>query len=240
MRIDPDYPQYFDKQFSGFRSVGGGTTIMQGQWCKVLKLKPDETEVKIDVRFKRSSQFAVKVLDADGKPVKSVMVAGHTSRDWAAPDTYEADSCVIYDLEIAKPRFVAFLEPKRKLVGTLALNGDEKEPATATLVTPGRVKGKLVDRAGEPIANAVVNVSYEHRAADEINGRVNGDWRTTERNIETNAAGEFEVGTVIPGEKFTVFGRKKDRFLEPTDRTKKFTVKAGETTDLGRITVKGQ
>ena len=95
----------------------------------------------------------------------------------------------------------------------------------------------MVDPAGQPIANAVVNVSYEHRAADEINRRVNGDWRMTARNIETNAACEFEIGTVIPGEKFTVYGRKKDRFLEPPDRKPRFTVKAGETTDLGTIKV---
>jgi len=240
MKIDPDYPQYFDKSMSGFRSQGGATTIMQGQWCKVLKLKPDETELTFDIRFKRASQFTVKVQDADGKPLTGFIAAGNTARDWALPETCENGTCLVYELDTAKPRFIAFLEPNRKLVGTLTLKGDEKEPATATLGLSGRVKGKLVDQAGQPIANAVVNVSYDRRAADEINRRVNGDWRATERNIETNAAGEFEIGTVIPGEKFTVFGRKKDRFLEPTDRTKKFMVKSDETVDLGQITVKEQ
>jgi len=238
MKTDPDYPQYFDKQMSGFRAPGGVTTIMQGQWCKVLKLKPEETELTFDVRFKRASQFTVKVQDSDGRPLTGVIAAGNTARDWAVPETCEKEICTVYELDTAKPRFIAFLEPKTKLVGTLTLKGDEKEPAKATLGLAGRVKGKLVDKTGQPIANAVVNVSYEHRAADEINRRVNGDWRATERNIETNAAGEFEIGTVIPGEKFTVYGRKKDRFLEPTDRTKKFTVTAGGTKDLGSLTMK--
>ena len=238
LKTDPDYPQYFDKQLSGFRSPGGVTTIIQGQWCKVLKLKPDESELTFDIRFKRASRFAIKVQDADGKPLTGVIAAGNTARDWAVPETCEKDTCLVYELDTAKPRFVAFLEPKRKLVGTLTLKGDEKEPVTATLGPAGRVKGKLVNAAGQPIANAIVNINYEHRAADEINQRVNGDWRSSERKIETNAVGEFEIDVVIPGEKFAVYGRKKDRFLEPPDRTKRFTVKAGETTDLGSIKLK--
>src|SRR5262245_55858562 len=50
LKTDPAYPQYFDKELTGFRSPGGVTTIMQGQWCKVLKLKADQTEVTVDVR----------------------------------------------------------------------------------------------------------------------------------------------------------------------------------------------
>src|SRR5439155_22494631 len=102
-------------------------------------------------------------------------------------------------LETVKPRFVAFLEPTRKLVGTLTIKGDEKEPAVATLGPAGRVKGKLVTAAGEPSANAVVIVAYEHRAADEINRRVKGDWRSSKPKVETNAAGEFAIDVVIPG-----------------------------------------
>ena len=240
MKIDSAYPDYFDKQHSGFRSPGGVTTIMQGQWCKVLKLKPDEPEVKFDVRFKRASQFKVLVRDADGKPLTGVTVAGNTARDWANPDVFESDTCIVHELENAKPRFLAFLEPKRKLVGTLTLKGDEKEPAIATLGPAGRVKGKLVDMAGQPIANAVAQVSYEHRAADEINRRVHGDWRFADRPVETNAAGEFAIDVVIPGEKFNVYGRKKDRFLEPPDRKvhPQFTVESGKTRDVGAIVLK--
>jgi RNA polymerase sigma factor (sigma-70 family) len=240
LKTDPEYPQYFDKQFTGFRSPGGVTTIMQGQWCKVLKLKPDETEVTVEVRFKRASRFTVKVQDADGKPLSGVIAAGNTSRDWATPEPSEGDTFVVYELDTAKPRLVAFLEPKRKLVGTLMLKGDEKDPAVATLGRPGRVKGKLVNSAGDPIAGAVVKLGYEHRAAEEIDRRVNGDWRSTEPRVETNAAGEFEIEMVIPGEKFVVYGRKKDRFLEPPNRKSMVTVKPGEQQDLGTITMKEQ
>jgi hypothetical protein len=239
MKTDPAYPDYFDKRFSGFRSPGNSTTMMQGQWCKVLKLKPDEREVRIDVRFKRASRFEVKVRDADGKPLTGVTVAGNTARDWNLPATCETDSCLVYELETVKPRFLAFLEPKRKLVGTLTLKGDEKEPAVVTLGPGGRVKGKLVDVDGRPIAGAVVKLGYEHRAAEEIDGHLHGDWRFGPK-IETNAAGEFAVEVVIPRDPFVVYGRKKDRFLEPADRNTKAAVKSGEEKDLGTIRMKEQ
>jgi hypothetical protein len=245
LKIDSAYPDYFDERMSGFRSPGGVTTIMQGQWCKVLKLKPDETEVKFDVRFKRASRFTVKVQDADGKPLTGVTVAGNTARDWARPEECQADTCIVRELETVKPRFLAFLEPTRKLVGTLILKGDEKEPAIATLGPGGKVRGKLVDAAGKPIAGALVKLGYEHRAAEEIDRHFHGDWRfsgprSSGPPVETNAAGEFAIDLVIPGEPFTVYGRKKDRFLEPPDRKVKTTVKSGEEKDLGEISMKEQ
>ena len=240
MKTDPAYPHYFDARFSGFRSPGGSTTMMQGQWCKVLNLKPDETRVTVDVRFKRASRFEVKVRDPDGKPLTGVTVAGNTARDWALPEECKTDTCIVHELETAKPRFLAFYHPGRKLVGTLTLQGDEKEPAVVTLATPGRVKGKLVDGAGQPIANAVVNLGYQHRAADEIDRGVHGDWRSSPPKVETNAAGEFAIDMVIPGEPFAVYGRKKDRFVEPTAKGALVTVKPGEAKDLGAVTVKEQ
>ena len=238
LKIDPDYPHYFDKEMSGFRSPGGATTIMQGQWCKVVKLKPHETEVKFDVRFKRASRFTVKLQDTDGKPLTGVLAAGNTARDWNPPQACEGDSCIVLELDTVNPRFLAFAEPRQQLVGTLTLKGDEKEPAVAKLGLPGRVKGKLVDAAGQPIASAFVVVNYEHRAADEINDSIHGGWRSSALKTETNAAGEFEIDVVITGVKFSVYGRKKDRFLEPPDRTPRFTVKPGEAADLGTIKVK--
>jgi hypothetical protein len=239
LRIDPEYPDYFDKQITGFRSGSDTVTAMQGQWCKVLKLKPDQTEVTFDVRFQRASRFRVRARDADGKPVTKFVAAGNTSRDWSLPERFDTDTCIVHELETAKPRFVAFLEPARKLVGTLTLKGDEKEPAVVTLGPGGTVKGRLVDADGKPIAGAMVRLGYDHRAADEINRHVHGDFRFGP-GTETNEAGEFAIDVVIQGEPFLVYGRKKDRWLEPPDRKAKVTVKPGEERDLGAIKMKEQ
>jgi RNA polymerase sigma factor (sigma-70 family) len=240
MKIDPAYPDYFDKRLSGFRSGSNTTTVMQGQWCKVLKLKPDETEVKFDIRFKRAARFTLKVQDPDGKPVSAVTATGNTARDWAQAERFAGDTVTVYELPTAKPRVVALLEPTRKLVGVIRLKGDEKEPVVVTVGPTARIKGKLVDANGKPLANVAVGINYKDRAINEIERQLHGEPRFGDKAAETNAAGEFTMDLIIPGEKFWVYGRRKDQFLEPPDRTPKFEAKAGAETDVGTVKLKGE
>jgi RNA polymerase sigma factor (sigma-70 family) len=240
MKTDPEHPDYFDKHISGFRSGSNTITVMQGQWCKVLKLKPDETEVKFDIRFKRAARFALKVRDTDGKPVSEVTATGNTARDWAQPERFTGDTVTVYELPTAKPRVVALWEPKRKLIGVVHLSGDEKEPAVATVGPPARIKGKLVDTNGKPLAHVTVGMNYKDRAVGEIERQMHGEPRFGGKAAETNEAGEFAMDLVVPGEKFWVYGRRKDRFLDPPTRTPKFEAKAGTETDIGTVKLKGE
>ena len=238
MKIDAEFPQYFETRMHGFRSPDNGTTMMQGQWCKVLKLKPDQTELTMDIRFKPASRFTVKVRDAAGKPVTGARAAGNTARDWASPVTCDGDTCAVFELETAKPRVVAFLDPKRTLVGTITLKGDEKD-AAVTLGPTGTIKGKLMTPAGQPVANAVVILGYDHRAVSEIDELLRGGRLGGTQRVETNAAGEFTLDRMIPGNKFAVYGRKNDRFLvAPNRKTEpRFTVEAEKTLDVGSVVV---
>src|SRR5262249_41591432 len=214
-------------------------------FCKVMKLKPDQREVTADIILKRSSTFTLKVLDPDGKPASDIHSAGTTSRDWMHATLCEGDTCIVYDLEKAKPRVVVLCNAKRNLAATVTLKGDEKEPVTVKLAPVGKVKGVLVDEAGKPIASAAVHLHYSNRPAEEVDRVIRGDRRTSlPTRIETNAAGEFALDGVIAGERFTVYGRKNDKFLTPLERKPdgrleaKLSVKPGETVDAGRIVVK--
>jgi RNA polymerase sigma factor (sigma-70 family) len=244
LRTDPEYPQYFAKELSGFRSPGGTTTMIQGVYCKVLKLKPEQREVTADIVLKRSSTFTLKVQDPDGKPARDIHAAGTTSRDWMHATKCEGDSCTIYDLEKAKPRVVALCDAKHNLAATVTLKGDEKEPVIVKLAPVGKVKGVLVNEAGKPIANAIVHLQYANRAADEIDRVIRGDRRTASpTRVETNADGEFNLDGVIPGEAYSVYARKNDRFLTGARKPDgmletNFKLKPGETVDLGRIALK--
>jgi RNA polymerase sigma factor (sigma-70 family) len=241
LKTDPAHPEYFEKRMSGFRSPDNVTTIMQGQWCKVLKLKPDQAQVTVDMRFKPASRFTVKIQDPDGKPLNGVTVAGNTARDWAPMETCETDACTVYELDAINPRVLAFFEPKRKLVGVLTLKGNEKEPATATLGPTGRIKGRLVNQAGEPLANVSVHLSFKPRAVGEIDNRIRGEARHGAKLVETNANGEFALDTVIPGQKFWVYGRRKEKYLEPPNwrnQEGKYIVAPGSDIDIGPVTVK--
>jgi 5-hydroxyisourate hydrolase-like protein (transthyretin family) len=242
LRPDPDYPQYFSKNVLAFHSIGGSFMMMQGMYCKVLKLKPDQKEYTADVLITPASRFRVKIQDAAGKPLKGATVAGNTSRDWMFPQVCKDDTCIVYELENAKPRVLAFHGPGGKLVGVLTLKGDEKEPAVARLGPPGRLKGKIVNQAGQPMANLRLQVNYLDRAVDEI-GR---SWRDSPIRkgspIETNAQGEFELENVIPGARFSIYGRKGNKYLERVKGTPggAFVAKPSETTDLGTIALKDE
>jgi RNA polymerase sigma factor (sigma-70 family) len=240
MKIDKDYPDYFDQQMSGFRSGSNTTTVMQGQWCKVLKFKPNETEVKFDIRFKRAAKFTLKVQDADGKPVGEVTATGNTARDWSQPERFKGDTVTVYELPTSKPRVVALLEPKRKLVGVVHLKGDEKEPVTATVGPSGRIKGKLVGTSGKPLAHVEVDIGFKDRAVDELHRELHGERRFGGPKVVTNDAGEFTMDLIVPGEKFWVYGRRKDQYLEPPTREFKFDAKAGAETDVGTVTLKAE
>lgn len=240
-RTDPDYPRYFEKDMSGFRSPGSSTTMIQGQYSKVLILKPDRPEVTFDVTLRRASKFRVRIQDAAGKPLSEVLVTGTAARDWTRPVPSDGGAITVYELDKAKPRLLVFYEPKRSLVGTLTVKGDETE-ALARLGPAGKVKGRLVDAAGKPFANVRVQLSYFDRVGEEID-RIGREVRQAEgKPIETDANGDFEQAVVIPGLKFVVFATRNGRYLEPPERKREtgFEVRAGGTTDLGKIVLKGE
>jgi len=244
LKPDPDYPKYFRNEAEGlfgFSSPDGATTALQGQYCKVLNLKSDQTEVTADVILKRASTFTVKLQDSDGKPASDVMVAGNTARDWMYAVPCEGDECTVYELDTAKPRLVVLCDPTRNLAGSITLNGTEKEPAVVKLGPVGKVKGVLVDRAGKPIAKAIVQLNYKDRAAGEIDHVIRGDRRSEDKLTETNGDGEFTMDGIVPGLTFHVYARRGNAALVPPDwKRGGFTAKAGETTDAGRVTLKEQ
>jgi RNA polymerase sigma factor (sigma-70 family) len=240
LKPDPDYPQYFDKQLSGFRSPGGVTTIMQGMYCKVLKLKPEQKEVTADIILKPASEFRVKVRDAAGKPVAKFLAAGTTSRDWMHPETCQGDECKIYDADPVQPRVVAFFAPDSGQVGWRTLKGDEKQPVEVTLQAPGKVKGRIVNAAGEPFANIRVQLSFFDRTVEEIDKAWHSTHGPQARSLQTDADGRFEFDGVMPGAQFLVYGRRGNRYIEPPkrDRSVAFSAKSSETIDLGNVTLK--
>ena len=240
LRPDPDYPQYFSKNVLAFHSTGGSFMMMQGMYCKVLKLKPDQKEYTADVLITPASRFRVKIQDAEGKPLKGASVAGNTSRDWMFPQVCKDDTCIVYELENAKPRLLAFHAPGGQLVGVLTLKGSEKEPAIVRLGPTARVKGKIVNQAGQPTVNLRLQVGYMDRAVGEINGSRNESSGEKGKPIITDANGQFEIDDVIPGAQFLIYGKKGARFLEPpkNNRDAAYIAKPGEQVDLGTITLK--
>ena len=238
-RTDPDYPQYFAKDISGFRSPGNSTTMIQGQFTTVLILKPDQPVVTHDVVLKRASILKVRIEDAAGKPVKEAMVAGTRSQDWYRPDRAEGGACEVYELDGKKPRAIVAHDPTTGQVGTMTLKGDETDPVLR-LGPAAKVKGRLVDADGKPFAGARVSIGYLDRSPEEIDRIGREDLESEGKPTETDADGRFEKSFVVPGWKFQVYGTLKGKYLSPRERKreKATAVKPGETIDLGNIVLK--
>jgi RNA polymerase sigma factor (sigma-70 family) len=231
VKSDPKYPKYFSKE-GGYFGVGG-VTVVQGNYCKVLQIKPGTRLVKQDIILEPATALPVNIEDADGRPVAGALVTGIGPEDWHYPVRVETASCAAYHLE-GKPRLMVFFEPKRKLAGTLRLKGDEKGTAVAKLGPPGSVQGRLVGADRKPLAGVEVRLYFRERAAEEVHAEVH---RT--KLAVTDAAGAFTIDDVLPGLKFELsFGTGRRKFERATKSAEPAEVKPGEDKNLGDVPVK--
>jgi RNA polymerase sigma factor (sigma-70 family) len=233
---DPTYPQYFYKRTgSDFYTLGGGLMPIQGNFCKVLQIKPGATLVQEDVMVEQASALPVQIQDAHGRPLTGAWVTGISPQNWNRPVRIDRDSCSAYHLQAGQPRLMVFYDPDRKVVGTVTLKGDEKTPAVAKLGPTGAAKGCLLAADGKPVAGFVIEVFYPTREAQEMHEHVH---RATPRAV-TDANGTFRIDGLIPGVPFKLDHHRAGRApLRANPLVEPLTVRPGETLDLGDCKVK--
>jgi RNA polymerase sigma factor (sigma-70 family) len=239
--FDPKYPQYFTRPSDAadpsraYFAPDGGMAMIQGNFCKVLKLEPGAAPVRQDVVLEPASTLEVHVQDAAGRPVRRTLAAGLAAGNWTSPFGVAGDSCTAYGVEPGRPRLLVFYEPVRKLAGTRGLKGDEKGPVVVTLRAAGAVKGRLADSVGRPLAGVVVEVGYEEPRVDEVHACAHRFKR-----VVTDASGAFAVDELIPGASFHLYRPIPKR---PGDRSRPLlgralTVESGRTLQLGVLTLR--
>ena len=157
LRTDPEYPQYFRKDISGFHSPGNVTTMIQGVYCKVLKLKPDQPEVTADIILKRSSTFALKVQDPDGSLQTTWWRT--TSRDWMYAMQCEGDNCTVYDLEKGSRESSCCAMRSVNLAATMTLKGRRKGTGNRETDASRKVKACCSTRRESQLRSSV-HLSY--------------------------------------------------------------------------------
>jgi 5-hydroxyisourate hydrolase-like protein (transthyretin family) len=233
---DPKYPRYFSKKYQGaFITFGGGFSPIQGNFCKVLDIKPRTRLVKQDVVLERASTLAVKVVDGDGRPAAGFWVAGISPQDWHRPVRGAKGACTLYHLEPGKPRLVVIYEPGKKLFGTLRLKGDEKKPAIVRLAPGGVVQGRLLGEDGKPLVGVSVSLYHRERTAEEIKEHVH---RTDV--VETDGDGKFRIDRMVPGVKFTLWFTRGRRTFEAVTKQEDKAVDSGKSLDLGEMKLKAK
>jgi uncharacterized GH25 family protein len=240
---DPKYPQYFSKLEAisgyptayGFNAYGGGIGLIQGNYCKVLDIKPGTAAVHQDILLERASILEVKIQDADGRPVIGVWATDFATQTFIGPLWIERSTCPVYGLEHRKSRLLIFYEPKKKIIGSRMLQGDEKEPIVVKLGAMGAIKGRLLDTDGKPLAGVAVRVLYREREAAKLHRLI-----SNAKQSVTDATGSFTIDELIPELKFDLsFQSGKQRFeREPRPAEAAIQVKPDEYRDLGSIKLK--
>jgi hypothetical protein len=235
---DPKYPQYFQAGSSDplfFKPLGVFHSPVEGNFCKVLEIKPGTALVKQDIVLERARALTVSIQDPEGRPLAGAWVTGISPRSDYRAMRIEKSSCPAYHLEPGKPRLLVFCEPMRKLAGTLTVTGTEKQPVVVKLGPAPKVHGRLLDAEGRPLAGIAVDVRYQERQAQEVHDALHEG--TT---VATDADGFFTLDTLLPGLRLQLsFHRGGQRFQQATQHAAAtFQLRAYECRDLGTLTLK--
>jgi RNA polymerase sigma factor (sigma-70 family) len=201
---------------------------------KYLDLAADAGSAKCDLFLERGTTRSIKMEDPEGKPLMGTIISGVTATGWTTFTIKDA-SCTIFALDPKKPRRLMFYHAPRKLAGTLTVRGDEKEPPVARLRPTGAVTGRVVDRAGKPLAGAYILLSTLDDAVREINAQLKQRGAV---EVQTDKEGRFRIEGIVPETKFRLAFVNGRAFVVADPPIDAKQVKPGETLDLGDVRVK--
>jgi hypothetical protein len=231
---DPKHPEFFqvNEGFDEYLGIDGKTRFLQGTGCKVLKIEAGITTFEQNLVLEPATALPVKIRDAAGKPVNGAWTTGIGGNEWRRPEEMKGDTTAAYNLE-GKPRQMIFYEPTRKLFGMLTLKGNEKEPATVTLVPGGAIAGRVIGEDGKPLAGVAVNFSLGFSTSNQFHAFIH-----RAQPIETDAEGRFRIDDILPGVEIgLVFSRGKQQF-EWATKAAKLRTESRKTTDAGKLELK--
>ncbi len=237
-RPDSDHKELFkyDKEEDAwfFKAAGREEFLDLENIVKVLDLKDDNSETKVELFGERGGTAKLIVQDADGKPLTGAFVAGLTAH-W--PITFELKNdaaTTVLALDPERPRRVLVVHPDKNLGGTVTLRGDEKTPVVIKLAPLGAVTGRLLEIDGTPLAGANVSVDWADKIASDMH-------RTVDRTappVKTDKEGRFTLRGILPGIKFDLGIQKGEITYAGKPKIVLSEVKPGQTLDLGERRLK--
>ncbi len=119
-------------------------------------------EQDFDLAVHPGRTVTVRVVDPSGQSLPNVTAFGSREPSLAGSELTRGDgSFAVHELDAAWPRRVFFHQPERDLGGFLDLTGNESGDVTARLSLCGSIVGRVVDRAGMPIAGAQFGLVYD-------------------------------------------------------------------------------
>jgi hypothetical protein len=209
----------------------------------------------------------VRVVDPWGASLRDVTAFGWRAPRLVGNECIRGDgSFTVRDLDAAWPRRVFLHHPERELAGFLDLTGNESGDVTARTSPCGSILGRVVDRAGMPIAGANFGLVYDDAQGIPHIAFPAGKWVPTDDetkrdqrtlpsveprspiNIKESSSedGRFRIRQVVPGAKCHLhiivpqavrrLGLKAPR-QEGKKLLHELTISAGQVVDLGDVRI---
>jgi protocatechuate 3,4-dioxygenase beta subunit len=243
---------------------GGGRFYAHGH--AFVDLKPGIGGQEVNVVLRRGATVYGRVVGTDGRPVRDAWIIGRIFlepsrgvwRSWAGREHRKVHDgrFEIHGLEPDAEVPVYFLDPNRKLGGVVNLSGNSAAGGRVTvrLEPCGAVKARVVDPAGNPVAKPlrdlmvmmVVTPGPSRSSASAKAGVLRADEDNLSsvdpvnypHELSPDAGGRITLPVLIPGATYRVLDYTAAiRGQTGPEVRKEFTVKPGETVDLGDIRV---
>jgi RNA polymerase sigma factor (sigma-70 family) len=208
---------------------------MPTEYPKPVKLDVQAPQAFADVKFRKTLNLRGVVVDAAGRPVASPAVRpARLNLRQDGPDVITGKTDGTFTLTDLDPADVVAVRVKHAdavNVPTPVEVGTQDGPVTITVTEKNacRVRGRVTDTAGKPLAGAKVGVTWHYQGL----GREAS--YSTSRGVElltTDADGRYESGALWPGDHYSVTVRK-DEYAR--GESKQTVGEAGQVHDLGTV-----
>jgi hypothetical protein len=216
-----------------------------------LNPKLGDEPVKVKFVLEAGGIVQGKVVGPEDQPLMGVF-ATSLRDDWFWRDSMPLKTAefTVLGLQADRPRLLCFVQPEKKLAGSVVVRGNEKASLTVQLQPWATVSGRLLDADGKPIQNATLTFTEvpvrkpgQPMALDtglHVIPRMAGQPDLSPR---TDEQGRFRVERLVPGLKYNL-ALMDERGAFEFEQIKweglvfaGLVLKAGEAKDLGDVKV---
>ncbi len=181
----------------------------------------------VEITLDRGKTVDLDIVDAEGQPVTGVSISGIDEGRQAA--RLRESRTTIYAIDGESPRKIVVLHAQRGLAGVVTLTGAETSPVQMTLAKAAAIRGRAVDKSGQPMAEAGYDIFS--RTINELFRLENAG----KPQPTTDKEGRFRIGNMIPGERFELRIRLEGKFLRAKLTDEQQLLKSDQDIDLGDV-----